>query len=598
MLSARIIGSTPIFASLYRSYSTGTDGASDTTHTQQACSAARCATALHTSAAFVTEGETMRQRFITLLATTALFTAVASHALAQENLPNGPENYEQDYQIFAPYSLDLNNMVDKQISGYFFNYDKLYQSYSGERVTIGSSNVSETITFFNGVQNQVITATDGEFAEIIYRVNPQDFVNQNNPLPAPYVVHNTLNNVPPRAGFAFGNRYELGYRDEGHGWTVGVLDGPELNQTQSFGFIKQDTNGDGVPDGLPPFKDTDYTNGTDIAATGSVFQQSTGPNAGGNERSFGFGSVPVIFETAPGYLVGFRDYMNNFSDALLGTQSGIMAYVGNYGRSVDPNTLPIPFLHIADDINGNGILGAFPIIIVGPDGVPRLGFLHDFDDLHKFDIFFDNVTVHNRTQTGGVELMWNHALTKQNYMAKNQNNEITASWGARFFRMYDEFDVNGTGSILGNSFWDTSFTNNIVGPQVAMRWVNERQRWRIQADARFMAGFNIANWDQIGLIGEELIPGALNRPIYARPTAFSHGLRELEFAPVGELRVATSYHITNAFAVNVGYTGSVVGGIRRAAPSVHYSLPEMGFVDAGTQQLLVNGVDFGVEFVH
>jgi hypothetical protein len=31
---------------------------------------------------------------------------------------------------------------------------------------------------------------------------------------------------------------------------------------------------------------------------------------------------------------------------------------------------------------------------------------------------------------------------------------------------------------------------------------------------------------------------------------------------------------------------------------VHYSLPEMGFVDAGTQQLLVNGVDFGVEFVH
>jgi hypothetical protein len=528
----------------------------------------------------------MRQRLIALLATTVLFAAVMGRAPAQENLPNGPENYEQDLQMFAPYSLDLNNMVDKQISGYFFNYDKLFWSYSGERVTIGSQNVSETITWFNGVQNQVITASDGEFAEIIYRVNPQDFVNQNNPVPPPYVVHNTLNNVPPKAGFAFGNRYELGYADAGHGWTVGVLDGPELNQTQTFG-LPLGPNGEN-----PPLRDIDYR-GPDDGPPLSI-----GTLAQPGDRAFGFGSVPVIFETPPGYLLGFRDYMNNFSDAIIGTQAGPVAYVGNYGRVTDPNTLPIPFLHIADDINGNGILGAFPIIIVGPDGVARLGFLHDFDDLHKFDIFFDQVTVHNRTQTGGVELMWNHDLTKQNYMAKNQNNQLTASWGARFFRLYDEFDVNGTGSILGNSFWDTSFTNNIVGPQVAMRWVNERQRWRIQADARFMAGFNIANWDQIGLIGEELIPGALNRPIYARPTAFSHGLRELEFAPVGELRVATSYHITNAFAVNVGYTGSVVGGIRRAAPSVHYSLPEMGFVDAGTQQLLVNGVDFGVEFVH
>ena len=59
-----------------------------------------------------------------------------------------------------------------------------------------------------------------------------------------------------------------------------------------------------------------------------------------------------------------------------------------------------------------------------------------------------------------------------------------------------------------------------------------------------MFGYNIADWDQIGLMGEDLIPGALNRPLYARPTAFSHGLREQEFAPVGELRVHASYHFT------------------------------------------------------
>lgn len=517
----------------------------------------------------------MRQSLTNLLAITATLIAFIGNAMAQENVPFGPSNYEQDLQIFAPFELDLDNMTDKQWSGYFFEYNKLFWSYSGERTTVGSGQISESIVWVDGVNApHTITATNGEFAEIIYRFNPQDFTN--NPLPPPHVIHNTLTDVPPDAGFAFGNRYEVGYRDEGHGWTIGVLDGPQLNQSRTYGFT-QDANGD-----FPPFVDPDYNAG----------------NAQPGGRAFGFGSVPILFETPPGYLLGFRDYMNNFGDAALGTQRGIVAYVGNYGDSVDPNTLPIPFFHLADDINGNGILGAFPIIVVGPDGVARLSFIHDFDDLFKFNIFFDQVTVRSRTQTDGVELMWSHQFTNTHHMAKHQNNQVSVGWGARFLRMYDQFDVDALGSVLGDSSWSTSFTNNIVGPQVAFKWVNERQRWRIQTDARFMAGYNIANWDQIGLMGEELLPGALNRLLYGRPTAFSHGLREQEFAPVGELRVAASYHITSGFALNLGYTGTVVGGIKRAASSVKYALPEMGYEDNGTQELLINGFDLGVEFVH
>jgi hypothetical protein len=533
----------------------------------------------------------MRQSLITLLGTTAVLLALTGNLRAQENFPLGPENYESDAQIFAPFNLDLDNMAEAQQTGYFFEYNKLFWNYTGERTTIGSNNVSETITWFNGVQNQVITATNGQFAEIIYRVNPQDFVNPNSPVPAPTVIHNALNNVAPRAGFAFGNRYELGYRDGGSGWMVGVLDGPEQNQTQFFGFFPNAaTNG-----GIPPFISRDYTNGSDINA---VAPATNGVIAGASERAFGFGSVPVMFETAPGFMQGFRDYMNNFSDALLGTQRGPLSYVGNYGASADPNALPIPFLHLADDINGNGIMGAFPITVIGPDGVARLAFIHDFGDLHEFNIFFDSVTVHNRTNTDGVEIMSTHQLTNQNYMAKHQNNTVSVSYGARFLRLYDEFDVNAAGSIIGDSFWDTSFTNNIVGPQVGVQWVNERQRWRIQTDARFMAGYNIANFNQLGLMGSNSIPGGLNQLLYMRPTTLNSGLQEQNFAPVGELRVAASYHITTGFALNVGYTGSAIGGIKRAASSVRYALPDMGYVDNGTQTMLTNGVDFGVEFVH
>src|SRR4051794_24712718 len=133
----------------------------------------------------------MRQSLVTLLGTMAVLSAFAGVVRAQENFPLGPENYESDAQIFAPFELDLDNLTDKQWSGYFFEYNKLLWNYTGERTIVGSSNVSETISFFNGVTTQNITATNGEFSEIIYRVNPQDVVaiNPNNPLPTPIVIH-------------------------------------------------------------------------------------------------------------------------------------------------------------------------------------------------------------------------------------------------------------------------------------------------------------------------------------------------------------------------------------------------------------------------
>ena len=506
----------------------------------------------------------MNHPLIKLFATAALvLVAFASNAFAQKNLPFGPANYEHDLQLFAPLEMDLDNLPPAHPSGYFFEYNKLFWSYSGERVTVGSPNVVA-------------------FAEVIYPDNPQD---QGDP-PPPHQIFNTLEDVPPKAGFAFGNRYELGYRDRDNGWLIGVLDGPELNQTEFYGFVRDPLTGGG----LPPFIDPDYTDETDIGPGG-------GPLA--DFRAFGFGSVPILFETPPGYLLGFRDYLNFLSDAFIGTQGGPLLYVGNYGglSEVDVDD-DIPFFRIADDLDEDGIAGAELVIVVGPDGIARIATVRDFDDLHQFNIFFDNVTIRNTTESNGVEVMWSHTISNRHMQAKHQNNEITLSWGARYLKIYDEFRVDALGSILHDAFWDTSFTNQIVGPQVAVRWTNQRQRWRLQADGRFLFGYNVADWDQIGLTGFGMVPGALNQPLHARPTAFTHGQREQEFSPVAELRVQAAYQFTSSFAFKVGYTGAYIGNVRRAAPSVHYRLPEMGYLDAGTQQLLVNGFDLGVEFVH
>lgn len=501
-------------------------------------------------------------QFQLLAAFGMLLAAMVAKTHAQVDFPFGPEPYSHDFQLFAPAEIDIDNEPVQDNYGYWAGYNKLAWTYTGERVTIGSPDVVA-------------------LAEVIYRDNPQD---EGTP-PPPYQIQNTLTNAGPKAGFAFGDRYEFGYRSRGNGWTIGILDGPANTQTEVYGFIPR-------PDGgVPPFIDPDYTSNSDIGPG-----PNGAPQADFDLRAFGFGAVPVLFEMPTGYLTGFRDYLNFLAGAATGTQGGPLLYVGNYGATQEPGTDDdtIPFFRLADDIDEDGTPGAGFIVI--DDTI--VGFFTDFDDLHQFQIFFDNVTVRNRTETSGVEAMWEHELTNRHYMAKHQNNRVSLSFGGRFFRMKDQFDVNGEGSVLGRSFWNTSFTNQVVGPQIGASWTNQRQRWMVGADTKFLFGYNVADWAQDGIMGEELIPGALNRPLYARPTAFSHGLQETGFSPIGELRMRASYFLTKAFTLNVGYTGMYVGNIHRAATSVRYSLPDMGYSKAGTQDVLINGVDFGIEFVY
>ena len=118
---------------------------------------------------------------------------------------------------------------------------------------------------------------------------------------------------------------------------------------QFYGFRPDPTNGNG----LPPFIDDDYTDSDDI-----------GPGNGLRRLAAICGrsawvSVPVLFETPPGYLVGFRDYFNILAGAEIGTQGGPMLYVGNYGASAEGrHDDPHQFFRLADDIDEDGIAGS------------------------------------------------------------------------------------------------------------------------------------------------------------------------------------------------------------------------------------------------
>ena len=57
-----------------------------------------------------------------------------------------------------------------------------------------------------------------------------------------------------------------------------------------------------------------------------------------------------------------------------------------------------------------------------------------------------------------------------------------------------------------------------------------------------------------------------------------------------------SYNLTRSVALQLGYTATFIDNLRRAAPAVNYTLPNMGFVDAGTQEIFVSGVNLGVQW--
>lgn len=502
-----------------------------------------------------------------VLAITAMLAVWATEARGQINLPFGPENYDQDLRIFAPLELDLDNLpADDGDCGYFFGYEKLYWSYTGERTTIGNPEVVA-------------------FAEEIYLQNPQD----QGVRPDPHQIYNSLTSVPPAAGFSGGDRYEFGYRDRDNGWYVSVLKGPDLYEHGHYGFGA--TN---------PTIDIDYTDSTDVQNDpGPPDGAPSGTVAGGELRAFGFGSVPVLFDAPAGYLWGFRDYLQYLGESALGTVAGPLLYVGNYSMpsatDTDPGDQTITYFRVADDLDGDANPGVG--FITDADGNIIMTF-HDYDDLSQFNVYFDEVTVLSHVKTDGVEMMWTHELSNQNYMARRQNNRLQLSAGARYFRFLDEFTVDAVGSFLGDSLWDTAFDNQIVGPQVGLRWTNQRERWTINTDAKFTFGYNVQDWSQTAAMGSHLIPGALNRPLYGRPTYSQTGVQMEDFSPVAELRVEASYHLTKAFALKVGYNGMFVGNVRRAGNSVKYYLPTMGFNDAGTQNLVVNGFNVGLEFVH
>lgn len=526
-----------------------------------------------------------------------LVLMLAPTARAVDAFSDDPTNYET--QWFSPVDFDFNDWPRQKSSGYFFNYDKLNWAATGETVTIGKKGL-------------VVPS------EQIFGTSP---FNEGTPPPS-YNIINGIQDAKPDAQFGTGNRYEFGHFNGSHGWLIGILDGPKVTSQATYGFQEII-----LPNTLPlssQFLNPININFPPDIAPGGLFPFLTGSANLSTSRN-GFGSVHVNFETPAGYLLGFRDYATNGANGELGPT------VGGPGRRLVVGTVTQT---IGTDNNGNPqvqlqITSATPT--TGADGIPDNldGDVHDpananpdqtffavmqddgtgnlvivgtgvdFGDLHLFNIRFDNVFVRNTTVTQGIEIMKTYELNNRHLPVKEQNNRFSIAGGVRFLSLRDTFYFEGKGDVLGRTYADTRAYNQIVGPQVRAMWSRQLpHRFFMNLDGRFMFGYNIQNQKQTGAIGEDLVPGGLNRPAGAQPNAFATSLSKNSFSPTAEFRAEGGYQLTSAIALKLGYNATYIDHITRASQTVRWRLPDMGLLEGGNQGIFINGVNFGLELIH
>ncbi len=528
------------------------------------------------------------------IAALLLATLLATAAEAQGPLVSEFDGlYDgHDLQFFRPTDLDFEGRPFRRDAGFFFRYDKLSWSFTGERTRVGLDEFSSATT------NPVRVFDDGG---ILVPSDPMDPDSDPIFLPGVEVIlaapqrMNALSTAPPDSAFAWGERYEFGHFQDDDGWLIGILDGPEArsNVTFGYGFTPLDeTSTGGISGGAGPGLESRFPGGPDqlINPLGSVlvvFNVPTLTDINGNE-------VLDIFGNPIGLMHGYIDFMEGVGEGPAGAPGGVSQGDRLTDGVADGDG-------IADDIDRDGQFGSNGFDTEDPGEEPDVlggGTPHDLGDLVPLPTSWQTLQVRNFTETQGIEIMKTYRLPNKHRMAKHQNNNVVISYGARYLRLNDNFILNGEGGVLGTSSIDTLIENHIVGPQIAMSWQHQRGKFLWDFNGRCLFGYNVQNWGQTAALGEDLVPGQVNSPLFFGPTYSTHGRQDNDFSPVAEMRVQLSYQLTNALALKLGYNALLVDNIRRAAQQIDYTLPNVGLLDGGTSEIFINGVNFGFEAVY
>ena len=447
-------------------------------------------------------------------------------------------NCYHEQQWFAPVDFDFDCQPINRDCGWEFSFEFLSWAATGERMPIGTGATDDASL---GPFRNLVSGNAGDLG-----IPPNNPNLMTSVFLAPPELLGGIDSGPPRASFAIGERYEIGYFNGDSGWSVGVLDGPENSNNQNYGVETQDNL---------------------------------------------YGSVLVVFDDPLNLMFGFLDVLGPIGgpfgpDGLADDIDGDGQYGPDGYDTDDPGREP-------DVIFGPDNRGDFDDLVRLPTSFQFLSVRSDtktagvelmktyrLSNLHKMTKHQNNEVEigaglrymmlrdeFNVTGNGGVigDSFWDTRV--DNNLVGPQ---ITANWMHRRHRL--QLDVNGRFMFAANV---QNFDQDVA-----------------LGGAPLLGGV-------IPLPDQSLLPGQYNRPLFFGPTVADHGKQENTFSPLVEFRAQGSYRLTSALSLKLGYTAIFIDNISRSANQVKYELPRMGFRNeqAGKQEILINGVNGGFELV-
>lgn len=271
----------------------------------------------------------------------------------------------------------------------------------------------------------------------------------------------------------------------------------------------------------------------------------------------------VIFDDPQGRIVGFVD----ISDEIGGDPDGF-----------------------ADDLNNNFVHGQDGLDSDG-DGAPDTPFPTDFGDLVPLPIRFDHLHAKLIVDPWSVEAMRVWRTDKTQF-----GGWFEVGVGLRYLNFGEEYSVFGEGGGFDDSYWSTESDNAILGPQFGVRWFNKCCRWTHSVELKFAPAVNFQSVRFHSVLGNNLVSGTPNFPFDFGPQGYNDSTHEVEFSPVVELRLQTSFQLTRAISVRAGYSAIYTDGIARASSMVNYSLDQFGILqEENTQDVTMHGFTIGIE---
>jgi hypothetical protein len=238
---------------------------------------------------------------------------------------------------------------------------------------------------------------------------------------------------------------------------------------------------------------------------------------------------------------------------------------------------------------------------VGPSSIPWLaGPTTPGGPPRELPITFLNVEMNHSISNWGVELNYLHR-----FLTCHDGGTFEMFLGARYFYFEDDFSI-ATGAAtagLGDSNWQNYAENNLIGPQLGVRWFKKQGRWMLSTEGRFMAGLNCQNIHQNVDFGPHLTPSVanVNQPLLLGPTNATYDGFAREWSPLIELRLEARYQITRYLSFHAGWTGLWADGIARGDATINYSIDQFGHafgidLTRNREQILENGLTMGFDF--